>query len=143
MDVSKQTKRLRTIAESEYRKICEQYPVLACEESEYDIEAFSILNTPKLGISYWHSQHNSGFAVCELVYSVKSHSDKKNTVCFYSMEDAEAFLKKTKAKPFKNPYDCYITKEYAHMIYFDSISDKVLDSLEDDIQLKKTIIYKK
>ena len=94
MDASKQKKRLKAIAESEYRKICEQYPIISGEECEYDITAFSILNTPKLGISYWHGPDGSGFSVCELVYSVHSLSDKKNTVCFQSMEEAEAFLKK-------------------------------------------------
>jgi len=143
MDASKQKKRLKAIAESEYRKICEQYPIISGEECEYDITAFSILNTPKLGISYWHGPDGSGFSVCELVYSVHSLSDKKNTVCFQSMEEAEAFLKKTKAKHFKNPYDCCITKEYVHAIYFDCISDEIFNSLEKDIQLKETVINKK
>ena len=143
MDASKQKERLKAIAESEYRKICEQYPIISGEESEYDITAFSILNTPKLGISYWHGPDGSGFSVCELVYNVHSLSDRKNTVCFQSMEEAEAFLKKTKAKHFKNPYDCCITKEYVHAIYFDCISDEIFNSLEKDIQLKKTVINKK
>lgn len=77
MDASKQKERLKAIAESEYRKICEQYPIIAGEESEYDITAFSILNTPKLGISYWHGPDGSGFSVCELVYNVHSLSDRK------------------------------------------------------------------
>ena len=38
MDASKQKERLKTIAENEYRKICEQYPINAVEESEYNIE---------------------------------------------------------------------------------------------------------
>lgn len=59
------------------------------------------------------------------------------------MEEAEAFLKKTKAKHFKNPYDCCITKEYVHAIYFDCISDEIFNSLEKDIQLKETVINKK
>lgn len=77
MDASKQKERLKTIAENEYRKICEQYPINAVEESEYNIEAFSILNTPKLGISYWHGPDGSGFSVCELIYSVHSLSNRK------------------------------------------------------------------
>lgn len=143
MDASKQRKLLRAIAESEYYKICKQYPIIAGQESAYDIEAFSILNTSRLGISYWHNQHGSGFTFCELMYHIYSHKDRKHGICFQSMEDAEAFLKKTKAKPFKNPFDCCITKEYAHMFFLDSVNDEIFNSLENDIQLKKTIIYKK
>lgn len=143
MDASKQRKQLKAIAESEYHKLCEQYPIIEGKENAYNIEAFSILNTPRLGISYWHNQYNSGFSVCELIYLVQSNSDRKKGISFQSMEDVEAFLKKTKAKPYKNPFDCYITKEYTHSLFFDSVSDEILNSLENDIQLKKTIIYKK
>lgn len=141
MDASKQRKRLKAIAESEYHKLCEQYPIIEGKENAYNIEAFSILNTPRLGISYWHNQYNSGFSVCELIYLVQSNSDRKKEFPSNLWKMQKPF-KKTKAKPYKNPFDCYITKEYTHSLFFDSVSDEILNSLENDIQLKKTIIYK-
>lgn len=142
MDASKQRELLKAIAESEYRKIYEQYPILAGQESTYDIEAFSVLNTSRLGISYWHNQHGSGFTFCELNYRVSSYAERNSGVHFRSIEDAEAFLKKTKAKSFKKPFDCYIAKEYSHTSSLDCISDEIFNSLDNDIQLKKTVIYK-
>lgn len=133
----------KDIAESEYYKICEQYPVIAGEESSYSIEAFSILNTELLGVSYWHNSHGSSFVYCELVYYVHSQDRSKGGVCFRTIEEAEEYLKKTKAKQFKNPFDCCITKEYIPNAFIDSVSDETFKLLEKDIQLKKTVIYKK
>lgn len=37
MDASKQRKRLKAIAESEYHKLCEQYPIIEGKENAYNI----------------------------------------------------------------------------------------------------------
>lgn len=144
MEVGKLKEQLRAIAESEYRKIWEQHPVTLDYPGEYNITAFSILNTPKLGISYWHGPEGSGLSFCELVYDVSSYLDSKNIRYFRTMEDAEAFLKKTKARSFENPYTCRITRCYVHYgDFINAISDETFKSLEKDIQLEKTIINKK
>lgn len=140
MKIDELRQQLKDIAESEYCKICEQYPVMAGEESPYSIDAFSILNTALLGVSYWHNSHGSGFVYCELVYYVHSQDGSKGGVCFRTIEEAEDYLKRTKAKQFKNPFDCCITKEYHSYTFISDISDKTLKLLEKDIQLKKTVI---
>lgn len=143
MKINELRQQLKDIAESEYYKICEQYPVIAGEESSYSIEAFSILNTELLGVSYWHNSHGSSFVYCELVYYVHSQDRSKGGVCFRRIEEAEDYLKRTKAKQFKNPFDCCITKEYHSYSFISDISDEIFNSLDNDIQLKKTVIYKK
>ena len=143
MNINELRKQLKDIAESEYYKICQQYPVIAGQESAYHIEAFSILNTPLLGVSYWHDSYGSGFVYCELVYFIHSHERNKGGVCFRSIEKAEELLKRTKSKQFKNPFDCLITKEYHNMSFIDCISDETFKLIDNDIQLKKTTIYKK
>ena len=140
MTTNELRQQLKEIAESEYRKIWEQYPIVIGETSAFNIEAFSILNTPLLGVCYWHNSHGSSITYCKLSYCVHSQDISKGGMCFGSIEEAEDYLKKTKAKQFKNPFDCCITKEYRHYPFLCDISDETFKLLEKDIQLKKTII---
>lgn len=136
-------KQLKDIAESEYHKICKQYPIIGGEESTYNIEAFSILNTPLLGACYWHNSYGSSIVYCELVYCAHSQDRSKGGVCFRTIEEAEEYLKRSKAKQFSNPFDCCITKEYYSYAFISDISDETLRQIKEPIKLKKTKIYQK
>ena len=137
-------KRLDEIVKEEYYKICEKYPVFTEKgilKSTKDISAFSILKTEKIGLEYWHGEYGSGYVFCELGYWV--HTDNSKYIhTFYSMEEDENLLKKTKSKNFKNPFCNIISKKYISIGDSKYISNETLNSLNlEDIELKKTIIF--
>lgn len=139
MDAKELRKQLDTIAQEEYGKICDKYPVYGGRVSGIHIEAFSILNTPLLGIEYWHRDNGSGY--CFSTKTIKLDSYKHNQYRYFNtMEELENFIKKTKIKCFKNIFDFTIEESYGGWGDVNQLPDYILNQIEIPVLLKKTTI---
>lgn len=143
MNVEDLRERLELIAKEEYQKICNKYPVSVHNQGETigsDISVACVLKTDKIGLSFYHGCSASGYNFCELVYTVHRNI---NSHCYHSFNEAETFLKKTKSKDFKNPFECKITKEYNSYDNVKDISDITFKGLTlGDLEIQKTIVIK-
>lgn len=100
------------------------------------LKAYSILNTPILGIAYYISSISCNYMFYKQVYSIGNYS-------FPTLQDAENYIKKSKSKNLKNPFEITITIKYESYYSVDHISDETLKQIKETIQLKRTRIYEK
>lgn len=137
MNTNELRQQLKDIAESEYDKIYTQYKPMYQNVNNYScLKAYSVLNTPLLGIIYYISSISCSYAFYELEYSIGSYS-------FPTLQEAENYIKKSKSKDFKNPFEVGITKKYYPSYSVDNISDEILKQVKEPIKLKRTKIYEK
>jgi hypothetical protein len=140
MDKEDLIKQLIAIANEEHTKMTDGCGGLTEEgHTPVDIHAFSILNTPLLGIQYWYSDIcGAGYVFNILCFELCAGN---KTRYFDSRNELDYFLRTTKIKDFKNPFKCIITKKYTSTLDIEyMISDSILEQIRTPLLLKKTTI---